>query len=424
MRVICVVLDKKDKLQTVAEAALQFTPQVALGRDCVFLEISQSRHLFSEKEVLQKLKELLVSMELTGRLAVGNDPGSALSFARLNIVCEREELPIEALENFLQPFNPGEELKGMLEAFVKLGIYRIKDLAKIPPKTLASRFGKDALMAYQRVFYGAELPWPVFHPQEKVSERTEIDLDHQVHNLEPMLFLIRPLLEQVLGRLRGRALKLTSFRLRMELESYSTVQEPIRIWNFNLSFAQSEASLVLPIVREHLSKELQQHPLESAVVRCEIEALEAVPGVSQQKDLFCKKEEEKEQWGSLVSRLQEKLGASKSFVAQPVARYLPEAAWKRNLSGSEAIALDTLPKRPLILFRKPRPVNKIDNYFVYKSQRYKILDLEGPETLSGEWWLRSFHRNYYKASLDNDSQWWVYTNQDRPDYYFWHGVFD
>jgi protein ImuB len=424
MRVICVVLDKKEKLQTVAEAALQFTPQVALGRDCVFLEISQVLNLRSEKEILQQLKELLVSMELTGRLAVGNDPGSALSFAKLNMICEREELPIEALENFLSPFNPGEELTGMLESFVKLGIYRIQDLRKVPPKTLASRFGKDALLAYQRVFYGVQVPWPAFHPQEKVSERTEIDLDHQVNNLEPMLFLIRPLLEQVLGRLRGRALKLTGFRLRFELESYSTVLEPIRIWNFDLSFAQSEAALVLPIVRERLNKELQIHPLESSVICCEVEALEAVPGVSSQKDLFCKKEEEKEQWGSLVSRLHEKLGDTKSFVAQPVARYLPEQAWKRDLSGSEAFDMSSLPKRPLVLFRKARPLHKIDNYFVYNRKRYKILDLEGPETLSGEWWLRGFHRNYYKASLSDDSQWWVYTNPEAPDYYFWHGVFD
>lgn len=424
MRVICVVLDKKDKLQTVAEAALQFTPQVALGKDCVFLEISQSLNLYSESEILQKLKELLVSMELTGRLAVGADPGSALSFAKLNMVCEREELPIEALENFLSPFNPGEELAQMLESFVKLGIYRLQDLTKVPPKTLTSRFGKNALLAYQRVFYGLQVPWPAFHPQEKVSERIEIDLDHQASALEPMLFLIRPLLEQVLARLRGRALKLTSFRLRFELEDYSTVREPIRVWNFNLSFAQSESSLVLPIIRERLNKELQFHPLESSVVVCEIEALEAVPGVSQQKDLFCKKEEEKEQWGSLVSRLHEKLGEQKSFVAKPVARYLPEAAWKRDLSGSEAFDMASLPKRPLVLFRHPRPINKIENYFVYKRNRYKIKALEGPETLSGEWWLKGFHRNYYKASLEDDSQWWVYTNPETPNYYFWHGVFD
>jgi protein ImuB len=49
--------------------------------------------------------------------------------------------------------------------------------------------------------------------------------------------------------------------------------------------------------------------------------------------------------------------------------------------------------------------------------------LEGPERLGGEWWFRTAERSYYRATLEDGAEWWIYRTADSPHFYL-HGVFE
>jgi protein ImuB len=155
--------------------------------------------------------------------------------------------------------------------------------------------------------------------------------------------------------------------------------------------------------------------------------LETVPGYGAQRDFFNRKEEEAELWDSLVGRLSHRLGKERVFVAQPVDRYLPEEAWVRRLelergllSGCATRGTSALqpvfvrPERPSRLLEEPLPLQRVGALLRNPStgHRWRILDWDGPERLSGEWWksdsLDGFHRDYYQVKTESGERLWVF----------------
>src|SRR4051812_33076461 len=106
MRVVCLLLKGNfERRESLAEACLSFSPQVALGSESVFLEVEGSQHLFSPEECILRLREVLQMLDLSARIGVASSVPSALAFARYGVT-SRDALPIEALADYLQPFAP------------------------------------------------------------------------------------------------------------------------------------------------------------------------------------------------------------------------------------------------------------------------------------------------------------------------------
>jgi len=145
MRVVCALLQPPERLQSLAEACLAFSPQIAVSREAVFVEIEASCRLFDASECIQRLKEMLELLEVSARIGVAPTVPEALAFARYGID-SLDALPVEALSDFLQPFAP-VPLEGV-EAFRKLGVLTLGDFKKIPRAEIPSRFGKQGLLAY------------------------------------------------------------------------------------------------------------------------------------------------------------------------------------------------------------------------------------------------------------------------------------
>jgi protein ImuB len=54
---------------------------------------------------------------------------------------------------------------------------------------------------------------------------------------------------------------------------------------------------------------------------------------------------------------------------------------------------------------------------------HAVLGIEGPERLSGEWWVAPYDREYYRVRLADLGDCWVY--RDGADGRLWlHGFFD
>jgi protein ImuB len=434
-RVVCLYLynnQKREIVDSLAEACFRFTPQISVRSHtaesdaAIFLEIGGCEKLYSEQLLRMKLTTLAKRFGLLSRISMGDSAGEAFALVRNPNYFYCEDLPIEALADFLTPF--GEDLdseKKIVQAvqiLKTLGLKNVGEFAAIPPRTLASRFGKEAVELSARVRKQLELAWPGFHPSALIVEKSPVE---NSENLEALGFVIKGLVDRVIARLHGRSERVSILQLDLELvkwgrqasEGATSVKRELRL---ELPIPQGSTHGLFPIIQEHLSRHLQNNPLMSPVDSMEIKVLEAVPSRGAQKDFFSRKEEESEIWDSLVARLSLKVGAGKVFTAVPQRRYLPEKAYTRSIKKlpSEMYISPLWPHRPTRILKHPKPVEKDPTWTM----------LDGPERLSGEWWNSSyegFFRDYYRVKTTGGEQLWVFVNQKSPKHeYYLHGYFD
>lgn len=419
------------EVQSLAEACLRLSPQVAVrGREAVFIEIGACRLLYSETSIKQRLLALAHRLVRRGvRVAIERDAGLAL--ARARVPFELERMPLSSLADFVDPFgaeaardpesarSQARQLGRQVALLAELGVRSVGEFLQLPPASLASRLGREALSLSARVRGELGYAWPGFHPPEKISERS----DAGGENLEALLFVIRGLLDRVTARLRGRALRASSIEVTLEMERWSTLT-PDRGGGrrFVISFSLPQGALagMLPVIRERLGFELQKEPLEAPVECVEIEVLETVPGRGAQKDFFSRKEEQDELIESLLGRIGHKfghqLGQAAAFIARPIARHLPEKSYERTLEVAPSREAPVVfPRRPSRLLPEPERIS---------FQGLRVAAFEGPERISPEWWEQvDSERDYYRVVLSDGAMLWVYREPGTREY-FVHGIFD
>jgi protein ImuB len=418
----------KNHLNILAELAWKYSSQIAVNHYVVFLEIEKSKEIYSPFEILQSIQKACEELTIPLRWAFGKSPAEAWAFLAYKTQF-KDALPLEALQIYLDPFHKKEVspvIPQMVQAFHKLGYKNFADLNKIPRSGVASRFGPAGLWALQLAEDNEEIPWPLWRPKETIEETQTFDPDQRVQSVETLGFILRPLLDRLMARLAWRHEALTQVQLTMHLEPFTVVQEPIRSWDFIFSFPQTQNSSVLQILKEKLDFDLQKKPLESSVIYFEMKVLEKVPLPDRQKDFFSKKEENDEMESALISRLHQKLGRENVFHAFPQESYYPEKAWARNCSTGNVINTSVLPKRPLVLLKKPTPLRKFGSYLIYQNKKHQIKSWQGPEKLASEWWDQFFVRQYWVVEVDNNQRWWVYSDLTKPpsENLFLHGIYD
>src|SRR6185312_14431277 len=100
MRVICIYIlgeaNKAENLEGLAEACLRLTPQVAIDKKFIFLEVGACKNLYSETSVQARIQILLKRFAMTARLAIADDIPTALALAQFQ-VASKEQLPVDAL---------------------------------------------------------------------------------------------------------------------------------------------------------------------------------------------------------------------------------------------------------------------------------------------------------------------------------------
>jgi protein ImuB len=456
IRTACVLpLPASERLLDWAEACFRFTPQIAVSREAIFLEVGKCHHLYREAGLGLRLQALGARFAVTSyRWAVAPDVPTALAFARFGFSGTgdtekdsvlRAKLPVLALRDFSDPFggevkDRGGEISRLIETLEKLGISNLGEFLRLPSRGLPSRFGQLGIHLQQQINLASYLPWPSFAPRERVSERGVFEAEEFFRELEPLFEVLRPLVDRAMSRLRGRGLRASKVRLAVELENYSSLssQDKKREWSWALALPQGTSTALLPILRERLSGDLARNPFGAPVKGLEFEILESVPGRSTQRDLLGgrdgKCEEERESWNSLFACLVEKLGVGRVFQARMVARYLPEKAWEKaqlevgDPSDLLNAWLPQCPERPLRVLKNPAPLEHEGEWLMAGGERaWRVASVEGPEILSGEWWFQEPQRSYFRVRAENRlgsiEDLWLYRVPGAGTF-FLHGVFD
>ncbi|HSN92691.1 MAG TPA: DNA polymerase Y family protein, partial [Anaeromyxobacteraceae bacterium] len=315
------------------------------------------------------------------------------------------------------------------ERLLALGIREVGALARLPPESLAHRFGAAGAAA-ARLARGED-PSPLVPYAPATLPQEALDLEAPAESADPLLFALKRLADRVAARLSGRGLGATRLRVTLRLDPRG--EERLAV---PLAQPTAAAARWLAPVREHLLA----LRLPAAVVGVRLAAIEVAPVAAEQLALG-DRPEAIAALETVLSRLAVRLGEEALVEAVPVDRHRPEAAWRpapfrpggaRRAGGRREEAgppaEDPGGFRPTRLLAAPRGVVAEGEGGRLTALRvgpraHAVLGIEGPERLSGEWWASPYDREYYRVRLADLGDCWVY--RDGADGRLWlHGFFD
>ena len=198
----------RERLGEIAEVALSFGPTVAVeSPDTVWVDVTGAVHLAGGESALAL--DLVARVRALGhaaKVAVSGGPRLAQAFARWgrvnregSLVVPPEEtvrtvatLPVQAL-----PLDAERA-----EWLVRLGVFTVGELSRLPRAATASRLGDDASQVLDLAEGRDEAPLVAHVPQALPAEETT--WDEPAFGVEPLLFVLRGLVSRLSARLEGR----------------------------------------------------------------------------------------------------------------------------------------------------------------------------------------------------------------------------
>ena len=415
-------------------------PQEETCGATLLLDVSGSERLLgTPQQIAIALRRSLRALDYEASVAVSRNASTALLAARgmagvVAIAPGREAetlapLPLSVLE-------PSDELAQTLAAW---GIRSLGQLAALPARPLAARLGQSGLhlQAQARAEY-RHLLVPAEDPADAPLCES-IELEHPVELLEPLLFLLGRMLEQVTGRAAQRSLAIASIELCLQGGPYlPSVGKCGADGGLRPEDLRSEdRRIIRPAVpeRSHLTLlkllqlELEMHPPAAAVVALRIQAHPARPQTAQ-PGLFAAQAPEPGRLEILLARLRKLLGEGRAGSPQLLDSHAPEAfrvtkfePSVRDRSGIGCRVPDAKPSganiQPMVLrsltpvlrmVRPPRAVTielrgGAPAAMRHDGTRHIVQAASGPWRSSGAWWTHpAWCREEWDVALKEQPQ--------------------
>jgi protein ImuB len=225
----------------------------------------------------------------------------------------------------------------ILKILHQWGIHTLGEFARLDPEQLAARLGPEAVRLWERARGESRRLLKLVQPPE--SFRESFEFEHEVETLEPLLFILRRLLEQLSRRLQG--IYLVAQELIFQVE-FSNQQHDERC--FKIPQPTNQVDLLFRMLHTHLENFQSEHP----IVAVSLEA-QPVRATQQQFGLFATALRDPNQLGETLARLVGLLGRDRVGTPVPQETHRPDIfrmqpfAWQLD-DHAEAGALD--PNRP------------------------------------------------------------------------------
>jgi protein ImuB len=411
------------------------SPQDATCAATLILDVSGSERLLgSPLQIATTLRQSMYAMGYEASVASGHNAYAAVLAARgipgataIAPECEAETLaplPLTVLE------------PAQAQTFAAWGIHTLGQLAALPTKSLVARVGQSGLrlQAQARGEYD-HLLVPTAEPADAVLCES-MELEHPVELLEPLLFLLSQMLEQVLQRAAQRALAIASVETCLILEGKTLALQALPRQGNTREVSSGQSAVngaraelrrtVRPALPERdrhtllklIQLDLELHPPEAAVIALRIEAHPARPQTAQQ-GLFAAQAPEAGRLEILLARLRKLVGEGRVGAPELLDTHEPEAFRVANFelassppSANRAAqsaapsaahpALHGAPHLPqsadvghrasaLRMVRPPRAIavelhGDTPSAMYYEGQRLMLQASSGPWRTSGAWW--------------------------------------
>ncbi len=249
-----------------------------------------------------ELREAIGVAGLRAQVGIAATPGLAQLAARwgdgLAVVNDPRPfvaaLPVAALE-------PSTDVTNILE---KWGVRTVGEFLALGQEALAERLGLEALALCAAASANHSRPLRLARPSDVLLESFE--LDPPVETLEPLLFILRRFVDQLVPRLalQGRAAEALTLRLRQD--SGEVLERVLRVPR-----PTAEAEILFRMLRTHLETLRTQ----SAIVAVSLEAA-SCPREQKQLGLFETTLRDPQRFQETLARLSALLGADR--VGTPV----------------------------------------------------------------------------------------------------------
>jgi hypothetical protein len=418
------------QLETLAEGFLRFTPDVVMGKNRIFLEMSRTKKLF-RLDSIQKRAQIIASR--AGVDSTFWQWGIGKTIPEAWVQCRYKNLyakilPIDAIYDFVDPFShavitrPQQE---KINLFLGLGLRNLGDLFSVPHDSLLIRFGVLLDQFSKNFFDGNRIAWTRFKPHVDLIETTKWNSDEWVIDSESLIFAIKPLVEKLMIRLYSQRKALKQLEIKMMLDS----KAPDRIFNLSFAFAQTSSQLLLKLLREKISTEMQKNPLTDPIMNVTMKVIEASPRDQRSLPFVFSdgnaefSEDLRERWMELISYL------GTAFQVETTEHALPEKSWRKVQIDDPSITkkMDRVShlfaKRPLKLLSSPIVLSRVGTFLKKNEELWRIREFACEEKIKGyEWDVENsggFDRTYYRVKVESSSvneqteEWWIYKDEFR-----------
>jgi protein ImuB len=365
-------------LQASAEA---FSPHVEFREEAAIFDIRGLRNLYGPPASIgQAIAQRVAGMD--GRVGVAANPHAAMAAARgfpgLTVIPPGEEgrvlstLPLELLA-------PEEELQQTLAAW---GIRTFAELAALPENGIAERLGSAGVKLYQ-LARGAGAR-PITPSKKELVFEAGMALDHGLELIEPLLFILSRLLNDICGGLASHALAANELHLRCTLERRREYKRTLRI-----PFATRDAQTFLKL----LQYDITAHPPRGPIYEVHLRATPVHPRVIQ-GGLFIPLAPEPEKLELTLARIFAIVGEGNAGTPELIDTHRP-GAFRMNRFAATQVEVprsiaSSAPRLAIRIYRPPLPaqvtaVSGRPEHVRARGVNGIVATYAGPWRTSGDW---------------------------------------
>lgn len=256
------------------------------------------------------------------------------------------------------------------------GIHSLGDLAALDRDALGARLGPLALQLWDQASGRSTRLLRLVRPAEIFREALEFE--HEVETAEPLLFVLRRLLEQLSLRLASHYLVASELTLQLHFADKTAYTH-----RFQIPEPTSDLDVLFRLLQTHLENFRTEHP----IVAVALEMQPARPG-QQQFDLFATPLRDPTRLHETLNRLTGLLG--KERVGTPVREdsHRPEAfhleafSWEELPNESPNESREELPNDNIGFGPARRRLHLARQF----SPNGATIARQGPYRSSGDWW--------------------------------------
>jgi protein ImuB len=406
---------QQQRLQQLANWALQYSPRVSLEPPCSFiLEVRGSVQYFGSLEIIQeKIAEALKNKwQHEYHLAISPTPAASLLFARssnkitVNNISDLRSALGDLSINLL-PLD-GKRKRQLS----KIGVRILRDLWRLPAAELSRRLGVDFTDYLDSVLGSSSSPLINYQPPSRFE--TIYDIGCELDNYQLLLPVADKLLNNLSDFLRRNDVYTSSFIFYFQHQQH--IPTSIKI-DLRQKLHDPKHFRML------LKTKVSQMTLPASVFSIKLIAETLHVYDTQTSDLFPAYNHTLDidkNIECLLEQLYTRLGYDAVTGLITHEDHRPEFAYKNSQPGLRKHAEITKP-RPFWLLSSPRRLFEKNNQLYYKSViRFSM----GPERIEAGWWDHAdICRDYYIGIDEIAGSLWLYHDlKDRQKWYL-HGLF-
>lgn len=357
-----------------------------------------------------QMLDALAALGMAAQIGVAVTPALSLLAARVarpvRIVRDSDAfvsaMPVAALEP------PGE----MAEVLQRWGIRTVGALLQLGKAELSERLGAGVLPLLNRVSMRTSRPLKLITPKETFEEQTEFETE--IETAEPLLFVLRRFVEQLVRRLDVIHLVVAQLDLQLKLGSGAVYEHQFRI-----PAPTGNIDTLFRTLQTHLDSLRTDAP----IVALRLEAKPCKPQ-THQFGLFETTLKDPNQFAETLARLTALCGAERVGTPVPEPSHKPDAfrmkapefdgTFASQSDSGEGAASSVQTGLALRRFRPPVPAlvelrERRPSLIRSSVVSGAVIDCRGPYFSSGDWWDRNvWEREEWDVQAGNGTLYRIY----------------